>query len=49
MLEAGMTFHFMPGIWMDDWGMEITESILIRDGQAAECLCDRSRELYVKD
>lgn len=48
-LEAGMTFHFMPGIWMEDWGLEITESILIRDGQAAECLCDRPRELYVKD
>ena len=47
-LEAGMTFHFMPGIWMDDWGLEITESILIRDGQAAECFCDRPRELYVK-
>ena len=28
-LEAGMTFHFMPGLWMKDWGMEITETILI--------------------
>ena len=30
-----MTFHFMPGLWMDDWGLEITESILIRDNGAA--------------
>ena len=30
-LKPGMTFHFMPGIWMDDWGLEITESLLIRD------------------
>jgi ectoine hydrolase len=44
-----MTFHFMPGLWMDDWGLEITESILIRDNAAAECFCDRPRKLIVKD
>ena len=48
-LEAGMTFHFMPGLWMKDWGMEITESILIREGAPAECLCNRPRKLFVKD
>lgn len=48
-LEAGMTFHFMPGLWMDDWGMEITESILIRETGPAECFCDRPRRLHVKD
>jgi ectoine hydrolase len=48
-LEPGMTFHFMPGLWMADWGMEITESILIRENGAAECLCDRPRKLIVKD
>jgi ectoine hydrolase len=48
-LEAGMTFHFMPGLWMPDWGLEITESILIRDTGPAECLCDRPRKLFVKD
>ncbi len=48
-LEPGMTFHFMPGLWMEDWGLEITETILIRDSGPAECLCDRPRKLYVKD
>lgn len=48
-LEAGMTFHFMPGLWMEDWGLEITESILIRETGAAECFCDRPRKLFVKD
>jgi ectoine hydrolase len=48
-LEAGMTFHFMPGLWMDDWGLEITESILIRETGMAECFCDRPRKLFVKD
>ena len=48
-LLAGMTFHFMPGLWMRDWGLETTESILIRDGQGAECFCDRPRVLTVKN
>ena len=28
-LQPGMTFHFMPGLWMDAWGLETTETILI--------------------
>jgi ectoine hydrolase len=48
-LEPGMTFHFMPGLWMDDWGMEITESILIRETGPAECLASYPRRLFVKD
>lgn len=47
-LQPGMTFHFMPGIWMDNWGMETTETILIRPEGAAETLCDVPRKLYVK-
>ncbi|GGD39776.1 M24 family metallopeptidase [Sinisalibacter lacisalsi] len=48
-LEPGMTFHFMPGLWMDTWGIEITESILIRENGPAECFCDRPRGVWVKD
>lgn len=48
-LEPGMTFHFMPGLWMADWGLEITESILIGESGPAECLCSRPRRLIVKD
>lgn len=44
-----MTFHFMPGLWMADWGLEITESILIKPEGPAEALCRRPRELIVKD
>ncbi|MEZ5480526.1 MAG: M24 family metallopeptidase [Thiolinea sp.] len=47
-LQAGMTFHFMPGLWMKDWGLEITESILIREQGAAECFCQRPRQLFIK-
>lgn len=48
LLEPGMTFHFMPGLWMDDWGLEITESILIRESGPAETLCNRPRRMFVK-
>ncbi|MDJ0826864.1 MAG: M24 family metallopeptidase [Rhodobacter sp.] len=47
-LQPGMTFHFMPGLWMEDWGLEITESILIRDDGPAECFCTLPRKLFVK-
>ncbi len=47
-LEPGMTFHFMPALWMEDWGLEITEMLLIRDSGPAECLADYPRELFVK-
>ena len=48
-LKPGMTFHFMPGLWMKDWGLEITESILIKDSGPAECLTDYPRPMLVKD
>jgi len=44
-----MTFHFMPGLWMDDWGLETTETLLIRENGAAEALCSIDRKLFVKD
>jgi len=47
-LKPGMTFHFMTGLWMEDWGFEITESIAITDG-APECLADVPRKMIVKD
>ena len=47
-LQAGMSFHFMPGLWLDDWGMETTESIVITDS-GATTLCDYPRKLFVKD
>jgi ectoine hydrolase len=47
-LQPGMTFHFMPGLWMGDWGLEITESILIREEGPAETLTNLPRELVVK-
>lgn len=46
-LQPGMTFHFMPALWLDDGGLEITEPILITEN-GAECLCNTPRKLAVK-
>ncbi len=47
-LRENMVIHFMPGLWQDNWGLEITESIVIAAG-GAECLTNVPRELFVKD
>ncbi|KZL16244.1 putative peptidase [Pseudovibrio axinellae] len=49
LLLPGMTFHFMPGLWMDGWGLETTETILITETGPAEALCNVERKLFVKD
>lgn len=47
-LKPGMLFHFMPGIWKDDWGIEITEAILITE-HGVETLCNTPRKLMIKE
>ncbi|WDR07090.1 ectoine hydrolase DoeA [Devosia rhodophyticola] len=47
-LEPNMTFHFMPGLWGDDWGFEVSETIRITEDGPAECLADVGRELIIK-
>lgn len=47
-LEPGMTFHFMTGLWLETMGVEITESIAITES-GAECLARVPRKLFVKD
>ncbi|NLC22341.1 MAG: M24 family metallopeptidase, partial [Halomonadaceae bacterium] len=46
-LQPGMTFHFMPGLWEDEWGLEITESILITE-TGCETLANFPRQLFVR-
>ena len=43
-----MTFHFMPGLWMQEWGLEITEPLLVGTSGPATCLADYPRKLFVK-
>ena len=46
-LRPGMTFHFMTGLWLENMGLEITESILITE-TGVECLSNVPRQLFVK-
>ncbi len=46
-LQPDMTIHFMPGIWQDDWGIEISECIHLTESGAAP-LAHTPRELIVK-
>ncbi|WP_119166041.1 ectoine hydrolase DoeA [Algihabitans albus] len=47
-LRPGMCFHFIPALWFDDWGIEITESFLVTEA-GAECLAKVPRQLFVKN
>jgi ectoine hydrolase len=46
-LEPNMTLHFMPGIWLDDWGIAISEAIRVTE-RGVETFCDFPRRLFVK-
>ncbi|MGH6944266.1 MAG: M24 family metallopeptidase, partial [Geminicoccaceae bacterium] len=46
-LEENMTFHLIPAIWRESWGLEITESFLVTDS-GAETFCNYPRKLLVK-
>lgn len=47
-LEEGMTIHVMLGMWMDDWGMEVSETTLVT-ATGVECLTNYPRQIFVKD
>ena len=47
LLQEGMTFHLMPGLWFESWGLETTESIVITNF-GAQALCNYPRHLFVK-
>ena len=46
-LQPGMTFHFMTGLWLENMGLEITESIVITE-TGVDCLSRVPRQLFVK-
>jgi len=46
-LRQNMTFHFMPALWLDDGGLEITESVVITDS-GYESLANVEQRLLVK-
>ncbi len=47
-LQPGMCIHFMPALWLDDGGLEITEPIRITETGAVS-FTDTPRKLMIKD
>jgi ectoine hydrolase len=47
-LAEGMCFHIQSGLWLDDFGVAISESFVVGSG-GGERLCDVARELIVID
>jgi ectoine hydrolase len=45
-LSAGMAFHVILGIWMDDWGYELSEPVVVTEG-GVERLTDLPHELTI--
>ena len=46
-MQPNMTFHFMPGIWLEDCGVDISESIRITEN-GVETFTNYPRKLLVK-
>ncbi len=46
-LQPNMTFHLMPGIWYEDYGVEITESIRVTES-GCELLTNFPRKIFEK-
>lgn len=46
-LQPGMTFHLMLGMWLGESGLELSEVVHVTE-TGAECLADFPRELLVK-
>lgn len=44
-LEPDMTFHIIPGIWFDDYGVEISETVRVTES-GAEVLGDTPQRLF---
>jgi len=48
LLRPNMTLHVMLGMWMDDWGMELSETVVITK-TGVECLTQFDRDVQVVD
>ena len=46
-LKPGMTFHMIPGIWLDDCGVDTSEAFVVTEN-GAETFCHYPRKLLVK-
>ncbi|WP_017729417.1 M24 family metallopeptidase [Halalkalibacterium ligniniphilum] len=47
-LQPNMTFHLIPGVWYDDFGVELSEAFRVTE-TGCEVLANFPRELFVKE
>jgi len=45
-LQVGMCFHMQSGLWLDDWGIAISETFVVTEN-GGERLCNVDRDLIV--
>ncbi len=46
-LQPNMVFHMIPGIWLDSYGVEISETFIVTE-TGCEVLSDVERKLFIK-
>ncbi|OIJ13707.1 ectoine hydrolase DoeA [Anaerobacillus alkalilacustris] len=47
-LQPNMTFHLIPGIWLDHYGVEVSESLRVTE-TGCEVFADFPRQLIIKE
>jgi ectoine hydrolase len=47
-LQPNMTFHLIPGIWLDQYGFEVSESFRVTEN-GCETFASIPRKLFIKD
>ncbi len=47
-LQPNMTFHMIPGIWYEDFGVEFSESFIVTE-KGCELLANFPRELFIQE
>jgi Xaa-Pro dipeptidase len=47
-LEPNMTFHLMLGMWMEGWGLVLSETFRVTEAGPAESFSSLERQLFVK-
>jgi len=47
-LQPNMTFHLIPGIWLDQYGFEASEGLRVTEN-GCETFASISRQLFIKD
>jgi len=44
-IQPGMTFHMITGIWMEDWGFEVSDSVVVTE-KGCETFANFPRQLF---